>query len=114
MHSLTQAIDPDIARPRSGDHLRAAFARLCKNYPPCADKLVSRASVKVTFGLLFGPVDLLPAGLTCTYPSHDPELKRWAFPIWFAESYLSSLGRAVAGTLPRGASSKKGWRYHAL
>ena len=108
---------------------RAAFRGLpasrigasCTNYLPCAGKSVSRAPAVVTFGCLSG--DIMPRSACedepCAYPSHGPELKRWAFPVdisqvrksvWFAESYLSSLGRAMAGTLPRGTSSRKSWR----
>jgi len=62
---------------------------------PSAAKLVSHVSAKGTFGCLSG--DVMPRSawdLNPAYPSHGPELKRWALPIWFAAGYLSPLVRS--------------------
>ena len=73
-----------------------------------ADKLVSRVPAMGTFEGLHGHAMVLSAKAQCLlYPSHGPELERWALP--FAElradiagGYLSRLGRALEVASPRG------------
>jgi len=61
-----------------------------------ATKLGSRVPAMVTFGCLHGINDPIGSqGEPCPYPSHGPELERWALLLWVAGGYLSRLGRTV-------------------
>lgn len=57
---------------------------LAKHYPPCAGKLVSRVPRHGYFqGLTRGryaPIRRERFGTRSPYPSHGPELERWALP----------------------------------
>src|SRR5258707_15403093 len=70
--------------------------------PIKAVKSGSRAPDMVTFGPLHG--DAMPLSRNGpirppSYPSHVPELERWALPIWRDAGYLSPLVRSP-GKLP--------------
>ena len=69
-------------------------------YPQYAAKLGSRVPAMVTFGCLHGIIDPIGArDETRPYPSHGPELERWAILLWCVGDYLSRLGR-LPGYLP--------------